>query len=200
VKDRDQIVDEIIVRMTPWQFETRCTHNTVHFVLNEQQRRNPFWNQPATLTLLGKGPKFIPKARPLTSKEVLGACARLNYRMVRAFERFIRRDRYEHMKALQRECGIQDWFPKQRSLTTEYCRTYVKGFFRCSDAYGPWGGNQLLSPYFDRSISNIERDIIAVATAAKKSLSARHRWPNITKVEQSVIMQMRELDVGYNSS
>jgi hypothetical protein len=200
VKDRDQIVDEIIVRMTPWQFETRCTHNTVHFVLNEQQRRNPFWNQPATLTLLGKGPKFIPKARPLTSKEVLGACARLNYRMVRAFERFIRRDRYEHMKALQRECGIQDWFPKQRSLTTEYCRTYVKGFFRCSDAYGPWGGNQLLSPYFDRSISNIERDIIAVAAAAKKSLSARHRWPNITKVEQSVIMQMRELDVGYNTA
>ena len=66
-KDHDQLVDEIFMRMTPRQLETRCTLNKVHFVLSEQQRRNPFWSQPATLTLLGRGPRFIPKARALST-------------------------------------------------------------------------------------------------------------------------------------
>ena len=46
-KDQSQLVDEILMRMTPRQLETRCTHNKVHFLLSEQQRCNPFWSQPA---------------------------------------------------------------------------------------------------------------------------------------------------------
>ena len=65
----------------PQQLETRYTLNKVHFVLLEQQRRNPFLNQPAKLTLLGKGPRFIPKGRALSTTEVLGASARINYRL-----------------------------------------------------------------------------------------------------------------------
>ncbi len=61
----DQLVGEVLMRLTPRQCETRCSHNMVHFVLCEQQRLNPFWSQPATLALLGKGPKFIPRARSL---------------------------------------------------------------------------------------------------------------------------------------
>ena len=37
----DQLVDKIFMQMTPQQFETRCTHNKVHFVLNEQEQCNP---------------------------------------------------------------------------------------------------------------------------------------------------------------
>jgi hypothetical protein len=44
----------------------------------------------------------------------------------------------------------------------------------------------------------MERDIVASATNAKKALTARHRWPNVTKAEQSVITRMQEMDVGYN--
>jgi hypothetical protein len=47
----DQLVDKVLMRMTPRQFETRCTHNKVHFVLNEQDTCNPLWSQPATLML-----------------------------------------------------------------------------------------------------------------------------------------------------
>ena len=137
------------MRMTPQQFETRCTHNMVHFVLCEQQRRNPFWSQSATLSLMGKGPRFIPKARSLSTTEVLGACARLNYRMVRAFERFVKRNDHNCRDVIRREAGIQSWTPKQCSLTTEYCRTYVKRFFKCADENGTWRGNQFLSPFFD---------------------------------------------------
>ena len=137
------------MRMKPLQFETRCTQNKVHFVLSEQQRRNPFWSQPATLSLLGKGSRFIPKAGPLSTTEVLGACARLNYRMVRAFERYVKRKEHECKDAILREKGIQQWTTKQRSLSTEYCRTYVARFFKCADENGVWNGNQFLSPSFN---------------------------------------------------
>ena len=105
-KDHDQLVGEILMRMTPRQFETRCTYNKVHFVLSEQQRRNPFWSQPATLSLLGKGPRFIPKARLLSMKEVLGACARLNYRMVRAFERHVKREEHVRKDAIRGDSAM----------------------------------------------------------------------------------------------
>ena len=78
----------------PQQLETRYTLNKVHFVLLEQQRRNPFLNQPAKLTLLGKGPRFIPKGRALSTTEVLGASARINYRLAWAFERHDNRKEY----------------------------------------------------------------------------------------------------------
>ncbi len=197
-KDCDHIAGEIFMRMTPRQLETRCTRNMVHFVLDEQTRRYSFWTQPSTLSLLGKGPKFILKANALSPSEVSGACIKLNYRLVRAFERFIRRDEYAHKDALLRETGIQKWTPKQRSLSVEYCRTYVKQFFKCAEENGAWRGNQMLSPAFERCTRDMEKDIIAAAACARKTLNAKYRWPNITKAEQNVIARMREIDVGYN--
>jgi len=199
-KDDDQIVSEILMRMTPRQLETRCTRNKVHFVLNKQQKENLFWTQPATLSLLGKRPKFIPKAKTLSTKEVLGACARLNFRLVRAFERFIRRDEQEHKEATQREAGIQQWIPRKGLLTVEYCRTYVKRFFKGEDDKGVWQGNQFISPVFDRCIKSLEKDILAATVNAKKTLRAKHRWPNITKAEQQVMTRMQDLDVGFNTA
>ena len=63
--DHDQLVGKILMRMTPWQFETRCTRNVVHFVLSEQQRCHPLWSNPAVHTLLGKGPRFYTKGEIL---------------------------------------------------------------------------------------------------------------------------------------
>ena len=71
--DHDQLVGEIYMRMTPSQFETRCSHNKVHFVLSERHRSNPLWNNSAVISLLAKGPDFIPKPRPLATMEVQGA-------------------------------------------------------------------------------------------------------------------------------
>jgi len=105
--DHDQLVGKILMRMTPWQFETRCTRNVVHFVLSEQQRSNPLWSNPAVHTLLGKGPRFIPKARSLSKMEVQGACARLGYRLVRAFERYVDGGYHELRKQAMYEEGIR---------------------------------------------------------------------------------------------
>ena len=173
-KDCDHIAGEIFMRMTPRQLETRCTRNMVHFVLDEQTRRYSFWTQPSTLSLLGKGPKFILKANALSPSEVSGACIKLNYRLVRAFERFIRRDEYAHKDALLRETGIQKWTPKQRSLSVEYCRTYVKQFFKCAEENGAWRGNQMLSPAFERCTRDMEKDIVAAAACARKTLNAKY--------------------------
>ena len=197
----DQLVDKVLMRMTPRQFETRCTHNKVHFVLNEQERCNPLWSQPATLVLLGKGPRFVPKAKSLSKAEVQGACAKMGYRLVRAFERYVRKDYFALRDKAQRDAGIQHWTPKQQSLSAVYCRSYVSSFFRCTlKGGGAWKGNQMMSPFFEQHLNNIERDIVATATRTRKLLPAKFRWPNITQAERSVLLQMSESDIGYNTA
>jgi hypothetical protein len=75
--------------------------------------------RPATLTLLGKGSRFIPKAKSLSEDEVRGACARLGYRIVRMFERFIRKDFHEKRKRTMEDAGIRKWTPKQIPQSVE---------------------------------------------------------------------------------
>ena len=102
-KDVDELAVDILMRMTPKQLETRCTHNVVYCLFDEQQQRNPLWNKPAVLSLLGRGPKFIPKARSLSLGEVRDACARLNYRLVQSFKRFV--EQREHiLSRCKRSC------------------------------------------------------------------------------------------------
>ena len=56
----------------------------------------------------------------------------------------------------------------------------------------------MLSRAFERCTRDMEKDIVAAAACARKTLNAKYRWPNITKAEQNVIARMREIDVGYN--
>lgn len=157
------------MRMTPGQFETRCAHNSVHFVLAEQHRDNPLWRNPSVLSLLGKGPAFIPKPKPLSTTEVQGACARLGFRLVRAFERYVEGDYHALKEQEMRAEGIQKWTPKRSALSVQYCRSYVANFFKCQkrgNKEGAWQGNQFLSPFFDRCIKNFEYDTLEVAATA----------------------------------
>ena len=56
----------------------------------------------------------------------------------------------------------------------------------------------MLSPSFEKCVDNLERDIVAVAAEARKSLTARHRWPNITQAERYAISRIVATDVGFN--
>ena len=186
------------MRMTPKQLETRCTHNVVYCLFDEQQRHNPLWRRPEALSLLGRGPKFIPKARPLLKSEVQEACARLGFRLVRAFQRYANQGAIGYMCEARREAGIQDWRPKQDSLSTADCRQYVQDFFKCNSERSVWRDNFDLSPAFDRHIRRLEVDILEASTRAKKLLTLRHSRSNITKAEQKFMEQMSRLDVGFN--
>ena len=125
------------------------------------------------------------------------SCA-IIFRTFHLESRYVNRKKCKRKKAIRRELGNQQWTPKQRSISTEFCRTYVSEFFQCADVNLTWKGNQFLSPLFERHMRTMERDIVAAATSAKKSITARHRWPNITRAEQSAIKQLREFDVGYS--
>ena len=196
-KDDMTIVADALLRMTPQQFEQRCTHNKVHFVLTENDRLNPVWDQPSTITLLGKGPKFIPMAGTLDKMEVQNACAILKYQVVGAFERHMLQDWYDVQDAMRREAGIQPWSPKRPPLQAEFCQEHVKRFFKCSEVNGLWRGNQYLSPYFELRINEMEQNIITAAEIAKTTMN-KTRWTNLSKEERNVITQVRKLDVGYN--
>jgi hypothetical protein len=199
--DHDQLVGKILMRMTPWQFETRCTRNVVHFVLSEQQRCDPLWSNPAVHTLLGKGPRFIPKARSLSKTEVQTACARLGYRLVRAFERYVDGGYHEMRMQAMKEEGIRSWTPRQRQLSTSFCRSYISSFFKCQRVDGGvWRSNQFLSPSLDRCIRNIEYDILTTASTVRSNLAARLKRPNLNRAEYAVLKSVLSLDVGYNNA
>ena len=51
---------------------------------------------------------------------------------------------------------------------------------------------------FRSHLRTMERDILMAATKAKKLVTLRHLWSNISKAEQTVITQMQDLDVGVN--
>jgi hypothetical protein len=107
--DQDQLVGNILMRMTPWQPETRCTRNVMHLVLSESKGASPYGaiQQCIVLhTLLGKGPCFMPKASPLSTTEVQKACARLGYRLVIAFERYVEGGYHEQKAQAMKEAGI----------------------------------------------------------------------------------------------
>lgn len=186
--------------MSPSQFETRCAHNKVHFVLSERHGNNPLWNNPAMLSLLGKGPRFIPRPKALSNTEVRNACARLGYRLVRAFERYIEGDYHARREEEMGAEGIQKWAPKRPALSVQYCRSYVTNFFRNALSHGVWKGNQFLSPMFDRCIRNLEYDVLAVATEVRRSVRLRQNRHNLSAAERSAIASVLRLDVGFNSS
>jgi hypothetical protein len=101
------------------------------------------------------GRKFIPKARALSMTDVLGACSRLNYRMVRTFERFVRRAEHKWRDALRKEVG----FNHGPVSNTHQLRTIAE--LTCSGSSDAWmrmghGGNQSLSPFFGRFIRTME--------------------------------------------
>jgi hypothetical protein len=82
--------------------------------------------QSSIATLLGKGRRFIPKA--LSTTEVQRACARLGYRLVGAFKRYVEGGYHEQRAQTMKEAGIRTWVP---ILLLEFCRSYVARFFKC---------------------------------------------------------------------
>jgi hypothetical protein len=56
----------------------------------------------------------------------------------------------------------------------------------------------MISPFFEKCVGNLERDIVAVAAEARNSLTAQHRWPNITQAERFAVSQMIAIDVEFS--
>ena len=198
-KDLDELVGEVLSRMTPEQIELRCTHNKVHFVLSDQHQLDPIWSRPETRTLLGKGPKFTPMASSLREVDVSHAVANLQFRMVRAFERFANKAEYERKDNVRRAAGIQDWFPKRQKRSEEECRTYVQDFFSDARQSGTWARNKGRAPSLKRRLFMLGDGITeAVKEAKSRVIPTRHRKPNLSKGERAVLVRLREMDIGYN--
>jgi hypothetical protein len=100
-------IDKAIEKYSDCLFQDFNNYETYHFVLSEQQRSDPLWSNPAMHTLLGKDPRFIPKARSLSTTEVQTACARLGYRLVRAFERYVDGGYQERRTQAMKEEGVR---------------------------------------------------------------------------------------------
>ncbi len=147
-------------------------------------------------TLLGNGPRFMSKGEILIQD-----CARLSYRLVRTFKRYVDGGYHEMRKQAIKEEGTLSWTPRQRQLSASFCCSYVSSFFKCQRVDGgAWQNNQFLSPSLDRCTSNIEYDILTSASSVRINLAARLKRPNLNCAEVSALRSVLSLDVGYNSA
>ncbi len=57
----------------------------------------------------------------------------------------------------------------------------------------------MISPFSEKCAGNLdsERDIFAVAAEARSSLTAQHRWPNITQAERFAVSRMIATEFGF---
>ena len=122
-----------------------------------------------------------------------------SFRMVRAFERFANKAKYERNDNVRRAAGIQDWFPKRQKRSEEECRTYVEDFFSEARQFGAWARYKGRAPSLKRRLFMLENGITeAVEEAKSRVIPTRHRRPNLSKGERAVLVQLREMDIGYN--
>ena len=70
----ETLVERRLLDMSLMQLELRCTNNTVHYVLNNEDSKDPLLNSNEVRQLLGKTPKFLPTPKPLQPKNVENDC------------------------------------------------------------------------------------------------------------------------------
>ena len=128
--------------------------------------------------------------------EVQGACARLGFRLVRAFERYVEGG-YHALKEQEITAeGIQKWTPKRSALSP--ISSNVKNVGTRKEHGKAPQGNQFLFPFFDSCIKNFEYDTIEVAATVHKALPLLWKRPNLSVAERSATANVLNLDVGYN--
>ena len=94
----ETLVRSRLLSMTLKQLELRCTSNTVHFVLNEENSKDALLNSNEVWQLLGRTPRFIPTLKRVDVADIARDCDIFGYRLIKAFNRFACRKYIQHAK------------------------------------------------------------------------------------------------------
>ena len=109
----ETLVRSRLLSMTLKQLELRCSSNTVHFVLNEENSKDALLNSNEVWQLLGRTPRFIPTLKRVDVADIARDCDIFGYRLIKAFNRFACRKYIQHAKNQSIEAGILPLKPKQ---------------------------------------------------------------------------------------
>lgn len=193
------LVARIHAQLTPEQFDNRCYSNKVHFVLSDKDRRDEFLKSASVVTLLAKTPKFIPTPRSLSAQDIVSACDRFGYNLVRTFDRAVRKQEIEAAQAEAGSAGIRNWMPKPYPKPPSFYGEYTRDYFRCQNPdRDVWRREWMRCPVLPRFIASAKTE--AANLVAHVGVSRSRGSGNLTYLERQALMGLRRRQLGYNIS
>ena len=106
----ETLVERRLFDMSLNQVELWCTNNTVHYVLNESDAKDPLLTSNEVQQLLSKTPKFLPSTSRIQPSDYIGK-ARANAESAR----------------------IVAWKPKQFPYSSDFYAEYNQNSLMCQN-------------------------------------------------------------------
>lgn len=191
----------MLMRMTPKQYQLRCYSNKVHYVLNKEHQKDPLLTSNDVRRLLSKTPRFIPAPRKISGTAVADDCYKFGYRLVKAFDRFVRKDNIRVARDTAADFGFVQWTPKQFPFPRGYYKDFVTKFFQTPlDLNHPgllWRDNWDKCPDLPRFITTFREDVMTNVEVINRGTASRS---NLSKNEKELLNKLKEYQIGFNIS
>ena len=193
----ETLVERRLLDMSLTQLELRCTNNTVHYVLNETDAKDPLLTSNEVQQLLSKTPKFLPTPSRIQPKNVAKDCDLFGYRLIKTFNRFVCSDYIGKARANAEPAGIVAWKPKQFPYSSDFYAEHNQSFFDVSKPSGfVWKSNQHTCPRLPQFIASFKKDTLEKSVEISKS---RFRVKsNLSRAERTMFRTIQDRKVGYN--
>ena len=177
----DTVAGRILLNMKVSKLNTRCYQNKVHYVLSTEHEKDSLLTSPAVRSLLAKTPKFIPTPRRITAVTISSACDLFGYRLIKNFNRYIRRKQILEAEVEAKDVGIKQWKPKQFPHRPEYFKNYINDFFKPKSNFdGLWDRNWDRCPSLQVFIRQFKSNRQRLSDPIGRHAKVKH---NLTKEE-----------------
>jgi hypothetical protein len=193
----ETLVERRLLDMSLTQLELRCTNNTVHYVLNESDAKDPLLTSNEVQQLLSKTPKFLPTPCRIQPRNVAKDCDLFGYRLIKTFNRFVCSDYIGKARANAESAGIIAWKPKQFPYSSDFYAEYNQSFFDVSKTSGfIWKSNQHTCPRLPQFIASFKKD--TVEKSVKISKQRFRVKSNLSRAERTMFRTIQDRKVRYN--
>jgi hypothetical protein len=195
----ETLVERRLLDMSLTQLELRCVNNTVHYVLNKEDSKDPLLTSNEVRQLLSKTPKFLPTPKYLQPKNVMKDCDLFGFRLIKTFNRFVCKDYISKAHANAKSAGIVNWKPNQFPYSMDYYAEYTNSFFEVTKPSGTvWKSNQKACPRLQQFIESFKKETTDKAVEiARRGIRVKSNLPHH---ERLLFRNVQARNVGYNIS
>ena len=155
---------------------------------------------PDFCNLMSRSRKFV--LRSLVRSSMSGSMVSSNpfgYRLVKAFDRYVRKDHILKAKDTAAKFGLVQWTPKQFPFPCGYYKGFVTKFFQTPlDLNHPgrlWRDNCDKCPDLPRFITMFREQVMTNAEAINLGTASRS---NLSKNEKELLNKLKEYQISFN--
>jgi hypothetical protein len=163
--------------------------------------KDPLLTSNDVRRLLSKTPCFIPAPRKISGTAVADDCYKFGYSLVKAFDRFVRKDNIWVARDTAADFGFVQWTPKQFPFPRGYYKDFVTRFFQTPlDLNHPgslWRDNWDKCPDLPQFITMFSEHVMTNVEVINRGTASRS---NLSKNEKELLNKLKEYQIGFNIS